>query len=127
MEQNQVRPKPVSRRMLIVIVVALVFILLPAAISGLPLSRITIHIMNSSGVMLDGTINIWGVSDGYETFDLAGGETFTTTISVDPGDYQIHVSYTHWDPVDGYVYQSTSRSCSVAYLETEEVTVNISA
>ena len=125
MEQNQMRPRPVSKRMLLVIVLALVFIMLPATISGLPFSRITVNVVNAGTHSADVNLRVYGVSDGYESFDLSPGNTRTITMAVRPGTYEISLTYSHYDPVYGYDYDNTYDSCSAAYFQTAEVTINI--
>jgi hypothetical protein len=127
MEQNQVRPRPVSKRMVLVIVIALLFILLPATISGLPFSRIRISVVNEGTISADCNLRVYGDvgSDAYESFNLNAGDTYTMTVSVHPGTYQISLMYSHYDPVYGYDYDNAYDSCTAAYFQTEQVTINI--
>lgn len=125
MEQNQVRPRPVSKKMLIVIVLALVFILLPATISGLPFSRIKVNVVNSGTTSTYVNMYVYGVSDGQESFNLNAGDTHSVTMIVHPGTYQISLSYSYYDTDYGYHYGNTYDSCTVAYFQTEEVTIHI--
>ena len=127
MEQNQMRPRPVSKRMLLVVVIALLFILLPATISGLPFSRIRISVVNGGTTSADCNLRVSSdvVSDTYETFDLYAGDTYTTTISVHPGTYQIYLQYSHYDSTYGYDYDQTYNSCEATYFQTAVVTINI--
>ena len=130
MVQTQVRPKPISKRMLLVIIIALLFILLPACIVGVPFSTLKVTVVNMGDFSASVSLRVYGASEvKYEYFNLDPGNTESYSFGVHPGTYEISVTYQYYDPyASGYGWESgnTYRTVSVGYLQTQETTISIS-
>lgn len=117
----------VSKRMKLVIVVILLFILLPATVMSLPLSTIEVTVTNlDSDKGLSVHITVHDAEDGYFSAYLLPGEQETFSCTVNAGTHQITGQY--WPDGGGYYYGSSlSASCSVWPFETESVSFGIMA
>ncbi len=126
MEQPPAAPRPVSRRMVLAIVLALIFITVPATLAGIPMSKLKVTVVNmSQTISLEVTVRVYSISGPYESFAMSPGTSHTVEFTLTPGTYQIEVNYNWYESSYGYHWGNTFSSESVAYLSTAEVSIPV--
>ena len=112
--------------MLLVITVVLLFLLLPATVVGVPVSKIVITVTNTNpGEVLWGGISARGAGYHDTSLNLYPGESQVISWTVNMGTYEITANYVLYDGTNFYQNYQNHWTVKVSLFETETLTINL--